>query len=135
MKGWPLMVMALMPLPLWAEVNRPDISYFTGPYERVGRDATGALLSDMVRLDPVDAQSVVMTVCSGDLAPVVLRYDNMFEVANFLSAVLDGEETACQYFNDSQNYPILNCFAAGNARFTLWPTPERERSCPAPERR
>ncbi len=115
-----------------ALADRPVIDYFTGLYERIGRDAEGKLLQGFVRLD-VEGATLQLSQCpsSGLAPPLTLAYDDTFETPNFLSGREGPFQLACQYFNDSQNYPILNCRSDGGAVFTLWPMGS-ETGCPAP---
>jgi hypothetical protein len=122
----------LLPGPVLAD--RPSLEYFTGLYERVGRDAAGKLLNDFVRLD-ASGDSLAMTICpttpSELTGPFTLRYSDASEVENFVSGKEGPFELWCQYFNDSQNYPILNCSSDGGALFTLWPQGSGS-GCPNP---
>ncbi|MBN8631606.1 MAG: hypothetical protein J0L76_12195 [Rhodobacterales bacterium] len=104
------------------QAERPSVDYFTGLYQRIGRDAEGKLMEGLVRLDPL-GKGLALTECPlPDLdPPLELAFDDSFEVENFLTGRQGPFGLSCQYFNDSQNYPILNCWSDGGALFTLWP--------------
>ncbi|GAB1363611.1 hypothetical protein MASR1M32_28470 [Rhodobacter sp.] len=121
-----------------AEQSYPDLSYFTGVYERVGRDAgtPPALINDLLRITPA-ADGKGLTVRSCDpLAhegwPLELRPGEFDEVPN----ILEGKDGPfgfwCQFFNDHSNYPVLTCASQMGARFTLWAiTDDRAADCSA----
>jgi hypothetical protein len=122
MKRRTAFAVVLILLPGVAVAERPNLGYFVGLYDRVGRDAEGRLISGLVRLDELGG-SLALTECplpSPD-PPLVLAYDDGFETPNFLTGREGPFLLWCQYFNDSQNYPILNCQSDGGAIFTLWP--------------
>ncbi len=105
-----------------ARADLPPLDYFTGYYERVGRDAEGKLMEGYVHLNAVgDALQLAECPLSALEPPMSLAYDNTFETPNFISGRKGPFRMACQFFNDSQNYPILNCWSDGGALFTLWP--------------
>jgi hypothetical protein len=109
-------------LPSVATAERPGFSYFFGLYERIGRDAEGRFLNDLVRLDPMGEGLVLVECPVPNLdPPMALDYGDGFEAENFLTGREGPFTLWCQYFNDSQNYPILNCQSDGGAVFTLWP--------------
>jgi hypothetical protein len=98
----------------------PDPQYFAGRYERVGRDSNAprGLIDDVVRID-VEAGGLVLRDCGG--GEVVLTRDRSFETQNFLTGRDGPVRLWCQFFNDSENYPVLACASEAGARFTLWP--------------
>ncbi len=107
----------------------PPPEYFTGTYERVGRDgaAVPGLLNDVVRLDPVDG-GLALTVCGDgpqEGPPLVLAFDETGDVTNLLQGKDGPFELWCLYANDGDNYPLLTCTSDGGARFLLWPEPDR----------
>jgi hypothetical protein len=112
----------LILLPGVAAAERPSLDYFFGLYERVGRDAEGRLISDLVRLDGL-GEALALAECPlpNPDPPLVLAYDDGFETPNFLTGRDGPFQLVCQYFSDSQNTPILNCQSDGGAIFTLWP--------------
>ncbi|NGM46832.1 hypothetical protein G5B31_14945 [Rhodobacter sp. SGA-6-6] len=118
--------------------GRPDPSFFTGIYERVGRDGTDppGLLDDLLRIQPtVQGWGLLVTRCDGpgELSwPLELRPSSYDEVPNILVAGGGPPDLWCQYFTDHSNYPILTCEAASGARFTLWAvTDDRAADCGA----
>lgn len=119
-----------------AEDNRPDPSYFTGVYERVGRDAQTppGLIDDLLRIDPTaDGWGIVIRPCDGGPAeggPLELRPSGYDEVPNILEGKDGPFGLWCQYFNDHSNYPVLTCVSEMGARFTLWAvTDDRATAC------
>jgi hypothetical protein len=113
---------ALLLLPSVVRAEIPSPEYFTGLYERVGRDDAGGLVNDLVRLDP-QGEALLLSSCNaqGEPLSVTLRFEPMFEVENILSGSLGQSTLWCQFHNDGQNYAILNCATDAGARFTLWP--------------
>lgn len=119
-----------------AETIRPDTSFFTGVYERVGRSGAEvpALIDDLVRITPVDGTWALdvfpcATVADQD-APIRLNPLDFGEVPNILEGQAGPSGLWCQYFTDHSNYPILTCQSEMGARFTLWPiTDERLTVC------
>ena len=110
-----------------AEVPPPE--YFTGVYERVGRDGAvpPGLLNDLVRLDPVDG-GLLMRVCGAGPSEslLVLRFDEVGDVSNLLTGREGPFQLWCLYGNDGDNYPLLTCTSDGGARFLMWPEPGRD---------
>ncbi len=100
-----------------------DASYFTGPYERIGRGAGGVPIDDRVRLDPApDSTGLILTACTpGEVWR--LDPDPDAEVPNLLTGQAPGGQVDCQVFNDWSNYPLLACHAEDGGRFTLWASP------------
>lgn len=119
-----------------AETIRPDTSFFTGVYERVGRSGAEApaLIDDLVRIAPVKgiwALDVVPCATGADHdAPIRLNPSGYDEVPNLVVGKAGSFGLWCQYFTDHSNYPILTCQSETGARFTLWPiTDERVAAC------
>lgn len=119
-----------------AEEQRPDPSYFTGVYERVGRDAASppGLIDDLLRIEPAaEGWGIVVRSCTALAEPVEqmeLRPGEYDEVPNMIEGQSGPFAVWCQYFNDHSNYPILTCASEMGARFTLWAvTDERAASC------
>ncbi|WP_157970886.1 hypothetical protein [Pseudogemmobacter bohemicus] len=120
-----------------AEERRPDPSYFTGVYERVGRSGAEipALIDDLVRIAPTpEGWGLLLYSCAGGMQPdgwpIEFRPDEYGEVPNILAAKDGPFALWCQYFNDHSNYPILPCQSDMGAQFTLWPvTDERMTAC------
>ncbi len=107
----------------------PPPEYFTGTYERVGRDAAAppGLLNDVVRLDPVQG-GLALTVCGDGPAkgpPPVLAFDAVGDVQNLLHGRDAASDLWCLYGNNGDNYPLLTCTSESGARFLLWPEPDR----------
>ena len=92
-----------------AEVPPPE--YFAGVSERVGRsgDAPPVLLNDLVRIVPEGKDALAVTPCEGEEMPLILNFDRFGEVSNLLSTPEGQDWLGCQFFNDMDNYPILNC--------------------------
>lgn len=109
----------------------PPPEYFTGVYERVGRDGATppGLLNDLVRMDPVEG-GLAVTVCgarSANKPLMLLDFDSFGEVQNLLvSRGGDSVDVWCLYGNNGDNYPLLTCSGAGpgGTMFLLWPKPE-----------
>jgi hypothetical protein len=118
----PILAIAFLPLPSASHAEIPSPDYFTGLYERIGRDDAGGPVNDLVRLDP-QGDALALSSCPGPGKPlsVTLRFDAMFEVDNFLSGPFGQGTLWCQFHNDGQNYAILHCATEGSGRFTLWP--------------
>ncbi|MFZ1468275.1 MAG: hypothetical protein WAT09_04765 [Paracoccaceae bacterium] len=105
----------------------PPADYFTGVYERVGRDAATppGLVNDLVRLDP-KGDRLSMTVCGGgaDQPPYLLAFDTIGDVSNLLTGGPDQDRLWCLYGNDGDNYPLLTCAGETGSKFMLWPQPD-----------
>ena len=114
-----------------AEDGVPDPSYFTGVYERVGRDAEDppGLINDHLRITPAnDGWGLVVSGCDGGPQegwPIELRRSGMDEVPNIVEGRDGPFAFWCQYFNDHSNYPVLTCASEMGARFTLWAVTDR----------
>lgn len=107
--------------PAVAQVSPAD--FFTGLYERVGRDDSGAPINDLVRLDPVGEGFQLLLCPIADGAPplIALEFAQAFESDNFLAGPSEAPALYCQFNMDPQNYAILNCSNTTGALFTLWP--------------
>ncbi|NPD15330.1 hypothetical protein HOY34_08975 [Xinfangfangia sp. D13-10-4-6] len=136
-----------------ADDRLPETSFFTGVYERVGKDAAESpgLIDDLVRIVPAsEGWGLMLYPCAAEPGgeatetaekatdwPLELRAFGHNEVPNILYAAddaADGTEGAgnlwCQYFSDHGNYPIFNCRSQKRGTFTLWPiTDERMEAC------
>ncbi|MBJ2150863.1 hypothetical protein [Paracoccus sp. IB05] len=119
-----------------AETLRPDTSFFTGVYERVGRSGAEApaLIDDLVRIAPFEgAWALDVFPCATGAeqgAPIRLSPSEFNEVPNIVEGKAGRFGLWCQYFTDHSNYPILTCQSETGARFTLWPiTDERMTAC------
>ena len=119
---------AVAPGPVRAEGPPPE--YFTGVYERVGRDdaAPPGLLNDRVRIDPVEGGLAVSACKTGGEPLFVLEFQAFGDVTNLLVSRpgRPGPDLWCLYGNNGDNYPLLTC-ASGDGtgtRFTLWPAPD-----------
>ena len=115
-----------------AMAQTPPADYFTGVYERIGRDdaTPPGVVNDLVRLSPAKA-GLALSVCgeAADTPPVLLVFDRFGDVGNLLSTPEGADWLGCQYFNDMDNYPMLNCHDGKGGRFTLWPVNERAADC------
>ncbi|MDQ2066605.1 hypothetical protein Q9295_09480 [Xinfangfangia sp. CPCC 101601] len=101
--------------PARAEDSLPDPAFFSGVYQRVGRDAAmpPGLLNDLVRIEPAaQGWGLVVRSCGAETAdetdlPMPLQVSTFTEVRNILEpaneagarytlwAVTDGREEAC----------------------------------------
>ena len=107
--------------PAVAKPGTPGPAYFAGSYERIGRDATAALLNDRVTVAPA-GQGVVIAGCTGPA--LNLSFGPAFEVVNLMTGTEAGVTVECLFHNNGYNRPILTCRAADGAAFTLWPLPQ-----------
>ena len=117
-----------------AEGQLPPPDYFTGVYERVGRSGGDApvLVDDLVRLIPAPGgEGLILRPCAAGGTEVSLRPESFGDVSNLLSTPAGQDWLGCQYFNDMDNYPILNCHDGRGGRITLWPANDRETACGA----
>lgn len=120
--------------PALAKADRylPEPDYFTGVYERVGRDGSSPpkLINETVWISPNPTGGLTVAPCvAGGEAAFPLKFTELFEATNLLSNNDDANLIGCQFFNNMDNYPILTCFQGRQGRFTLWPQPEAK--CPA----
>jgi hypothetical protein len=104
-----------------ALAEAPPPEYFTGVYERIGRDGSGRMVNDVVRIDPGEG-GLVLRVCGAGAGqvPERLAFDTFGDVQNLLT----GDGLWCLFSNNGDNYPLLNCAGDGAARATLWPEPD-----------
>ncbi|MCB6177443.1 hypothetical protein LHP98_04775 [Rhodobacter sp. Har01] len=111
-----------------AEGTPPE--YFTGVYERVGRDGATppGLLNDLVRMNPVPG-GLAVTPCAEGAEPLfVLGFETFGDIQNLLVArqSMTVVDLWCLYGNNGANYPLLTCASgiSGGTKFMLWPKPE-----------
>jgi hypothetical protein len=109
-----------------AKPGTPGPPYFSGVYERVGRDASAALLNDQVLFSPL-GQGVVIRACLG--APLRMGFGPAFEINNLMTGARDGVAVECLFHNNGYNRPILTCRGKDGTAFTLWPTEAQELLC------
>ncbi len=123
-----LCLIAQGPMALAAEgkPGTPGPEYFAGVYERVGRDAAGALMNDLVTITP-DGETLSITGCAG--APLSLSFGPAFEVVNIMTGSQGGDAVECLFHNNGYNYPILTCRSEAGAAVTLWPTTTKQMAC------
>jgi len=113
-----------------ARAEGPPPGYFTGVYERVGRDSATppGLLNERVRIDPVKG-GLAVTSCQAGAKPLfVLTFQELGDVKNLLVARPDqpGVDLWCLYGNNGDNYPLLTCASGSGSgtKFMLWPAPD-----------
>lgn len=119
-----------------APEGAPPVEFFSGVFERVGRDAndTPGLINDLIRISPSNAGwGLTLSPCEARQEegwPLELRHSGFGEVPNILEGKLNGTPIWCQYFTDHSNYPVLTCGSEAGARFTLWAvTDDRAETC------
>lgn len=95
----------------------PGAAWFTGLYERVGRDGAGAL-DDRVYLAP-ERGNLRMTACGA--ADVQLGFDPYGLRENSIVSGRDAGALSCLFHNDGYNRPVITCRSDTGERFTLWP--------------
>lgn len=103
----------------------PPADFFTGLYERVGRDADGELISDFVRLDPA-GEGLKMSLCpiSDSAAPLAELYLATFEGVDLLIISLGDTEIWCEFYKHEGSYAMIFCEGVDSKeKFTLWPLP------------
>ncbi len=105
-----------------ALAEAPPPEYFTGVYERIGRDGSGRLVNDVVRIDPGEG-GLALRVCGAGAGqvPELLAFDTFGDVQNLLVS----DRLWCLFSNNGDNYPLLNCAGTGAERATLWPEPDQ----------
>ncbi len=110
-----------------AQAEGPPADYFTGVYQRVGRDSATppGLVNDVVRLDPAPG-GLALTVCGAGSGqtPFILAFDQIGDVTNLLWGGEGEDELWCLYGNNGDNYPLLTCSSTNESRVTLWPEPD-----------
>ncbi len=116
----------LLAVPALAKPGTPGPAYFSGIYERVGRDAGGALHSDLMQIEPAGT-GVTLTACTGDV--VTLSFGPAFEIVNLMTGAQGAEDYDCLFHNNGYNRAILTCRSQGGAAFTLWPTEAKTLGC------
>lgn len=112
----------------------PPPDYFAGLYQRVGRsgEADPVPVDDLVRLIPApDGKGLILRPCAAGEGEIALRQDRFGDVSNLLSTPEGQDWLGCQYFNDMDNYPILNCQDGEGGLLTLWPANDRAEACDA----
>ncbi|MDZ4312133.1 MAG: hypothetical protein U1A24_16415 [Cypionkella sp.] len=113
--------------PVLAKPGTPGPAYFSGSYERIGRQGGDAMLqNDRVTIAP-DGQGVVIAGCTG--AALTMSFGPAFEVTNLMTGTQAGVTVECLFHNNGYNRPILTCRAADGAAFTLWPLPAGAVAC------
>lgn len=132
------LLLALAATAAGAEDRYPDTSFFTGVYERVGRDEQSppGLIDDLLRIEPAaEGWGLRISRCAAldePGWPLDLRHSEYDEVPNILEGRDGSFGLWCQYFTDHSNYPILTCGSEMGARFTLWAvTDDRAAECGA----
>jgi hypothetical protein len=109
-----------------AKPGTPGPQYFSGVYERVGRDNSAALLNDQVMISALGA-GVVIRACRG--AQLRMGFGPAFEINNLMTGARDGVAMECLFHNNGYNRPILTCRAKDGTAFTLWPTAAVDLAC------
>lgn len=109
-----------------AKPGTPGPAYFSGIYERVGRDASGALLNDLMQIQPA-GNSVDLTACTGDA--VQMNFGPAFEIVNLMTGSQGADAYDCLFHNNGYSRPILTCRSEKGAAFTLWPTTAQTLAC------
>ena len=102
-----------------AKPGTPGPDYFAGSFERVGRDAMGAFLNDIVQIVPAGA-GLTVTSCSG--ASMQMNCGPAFEIVNLMTGSQGADTMECLFHNNGYNAPILTCRSAAGTAITLWPT-------------
>ncbi|WP_322324631.1 hypothetical protein [Cypionkella sp.] len=122
-----LMLLLCAASPVLAKPGTPGPAYFSGSYERIGRQGGDAMLqNDRVTIAP-DGQGVVIAGCTG--AALTMSFGPAFEVTNLMTGTQAGVTVECLFHNNGYNRPILTCRAADGAAFTLWPLPAGAVAC------
>jgi hypothetical protein len=109
-----------------AKPGTPGPPYFTGIYERVGRDGAQRLLNDRVSILPL-GQGVAIRACQG--APLQMGFGPAFEINTLMTGAQGPVGFECLFHNNGYNRPILTCRGKDGAAFTLWPTRLIDLSC------
>lgn len=112
------LLLAALPVPVSAGPGTPGAAWFSGSYDRVGRDGAGKLLDDRVGILPLGT-GLEITRCGG--RDSVLSFGPAFEIDNLLTGQRGSSDLACLFHNNGYSRPILTCRAADGAAFTLWP--------------
>lgn len=114
------LLLLVLAAPAFAKPGTPGPDYFSGTYERIGRDgATPAgLVNDLVTIRPA-GRSVTISGCAGP--DLVLGFGPAFEIVNLMSGERAGVRVDCLFHNNGYNRPVLTCRGEDGATFTLWP--------------
>lgn len=98
-------------------MNEPDLGFFSGLYEAVGRDAGNEFHGEPMRLD-LSGRGLDVHACAlGNGWLDYARADEAFALAG----QLEGAPIWCQFLVDPGNYPVLTCASPEGLRLTLWP--------------
>lgn len=109
-----------------AKPGTPGPAYFSGIYERVGRDAAGVLQNDLMQIVPA-GNSLNLSACNGD--KVQMNFGPAFEIVNLMTGAQGPDDYDCLFHNNGYNRAILTCRSQGGAAFTLWPTDATTLGC------
>jgi hypothetical protein len=119
----PALLALLFAAPAVAGPGVPGPDYFTGTYDRVGRDAAAVpgLVDDHLRIAPDGPNGLRLTGCGGEVGRLV--FAPFSEIENLMEGVIDAKPVWCLFHNNGDNYPILTCSGdpANGLRLTLWP--------------
>lgn len=118
-----VLLMAQASVPVMAKPGTPGPAWFTGVFERVGRDASGGLLDDQVSVRPY-GDGLEIVACGGQDS--ILSFGPAFEIVNLLSGSRGQAAMECLFHNNGYMRPILTCRADDGAAFTLWPKGKTE---------
>jgi len=116
----------LLAAPALAKPGTPGPAYFSGIYERVGRDARGVPQNDLMQIAPA-GNGVTMTACAGKA--VAMSFGPAFEIVNLMTGAQGADKYDCLFHNNGYNRAILTCRSQGGAAFTLWPTTAQTLDC------
>lgn len=74
---------------------------------------------------------LALSICgeAADTPPTQLEFDRFGDVRNLLATAEGAEWLGCQFFNDMDNYPVLNCHDGKGGLFTLWPAADKAAKC------
>lgn len=109
-----------------AKPGTPGPAYFSGIYDRVGRDAGGSLQNDQMQIEPA-GQGVHLIACTKEM--VQMNFGPAFEIVNLMTGTQGADEVDCLFHNNGYGRPILTCRSQGGAAFTLWPTTAKSLDC------
>ncbi|SIN95381.1 hypothetical protein [Vannielia litorea] len=98
----------------------PELGFFEGRYEVVGRGPDGGLVEDPVRL-VVEGEALRAEGCAGPAGR--LAWGRVHESWRLKGDIL-GWEVRCTYAVDAGNYPQLLCAGPDAVRLMAWPEPE-----------
>jgi hypothetical protein len=101
----------------------PDLSYFEGRYEVVGRTEKGPF-EDVLELT-IKLGGGELYVKSCEVGPGIMVVDRSAE-GRFASIAFGTFTVECQWFNTWDNYPLIACYDDGRTRLTLWPANEAD---------